>query len=290
MELTLTRTLVSWCRIGCLGVLLLSHAALAGEPPAKVLFGAVNTPARGSAAAIGGYAKGCLQGGQALTSDGPGWQAMRLSRNRLWGHPVLIEYIHKLADAMQRQGYGGLLVGDLSQPRGGPMVGGHRSHQTGLDVDLWLQPAPARVLTRQERETLSAQSLLKPHSRELDESRFNAMTVAYLRTVASFPEVDRVFVHPAIKQGLCRAAGNARAWLHKIRPWWGHQDHLHVRLSCPDAAVCDAQEPLPTGDGCGEDLAWWFTDEPWLPSTKPPAPDLRLDDLPAACAGVLHSS
>jgi murein endopeptidase len=30
----------------------------------------------------------------------------------------------------------GLLIGDMSQPRDGPMLYGHSSHQIGLDVDI----------------------------------------------------------------------------------------------------------------------------------------------------------
>ena len=38
-------------------------------------------------------------------------------------------------------------VGDMAQPRGGPLPFGHASHQTGLDVDIWftLTPRPRLV-------------------------------------------------------------------------------------------------------------------------------------------------
>ena len=78
---------------------------------------------------------------------------MRLSRNRNWGHPMLVELVKKLAiEAKAYDGWPGLLVGDLSQPRGGPMLTGHRSHQMGLDADIWFLAMPNRVLTAQERE------------------------------------------------------------------------------------------------------------------------------------------
>ena len=66
-------------------------------PPAKELFGAAKTPAPMAARAIGFYAKGCLAGAAALPVDGPAWQAMRLSRNRNWGHPKLVALVEKLA-------------------------------------------------------------------------------------------------------------------------------------------------------------------------------------------------
>ena len=119
---------------------------------------------RDDAAVIGSYAKGCLAGGTALPIDGPAWQAMRLSRNRVWGHPELIAFIERLAIGARADGWPGLLVGDMAQPRGGPMRTGHASHQIGLDVDLWLTPMPDRRLTGEERETISAVSMLARHA------------------------------------------------------------------------------------------------------------------------------
>ncbi len=124
------------------------------EIPAKKLFGAQKTPALSMAArSFGTYARGCLAGAQALPVDGPAWQVMRLSRNRNWGHPKLIALLERLAgDARENDGWNGLLVGDISQPRGGPMLTGHASHQIGLDADVWLTQMPNRTLTRAERE------------------------------------------------------------------------------------------------------------------------------------------
>src|SRR5690606_9570375 len=100
--------------------------------PAKQLFGSVGVPAELLPRAVGSYAKGCLAGGAALPIDGPNWQVMRLSRNRNWGHPVLVDVLKRLAADVGRDGAGGLLIGDMAQPRGGPMMTGHASHQIGL--------------------------------------------------------------------------------------------------------------------------------------------------------------
>ena len=124
--------------------------------PAKELFGRRTTPARLDTRTIGFYAKGCLAGGMALPINGQTWQVMRLSRNRNWGHPMLVDFLEKLAAQAPKTGWRGLLVGDMSQPRGGPMRTGHASHQVGLDADIWLTPMPDRELTRQEREEMSA--------------------------------------------------------------------------------------------------------------------------------------
>src|SRR5438094_7692097 len=106
--------------------------------PAKELFGRKTAPAPLQARTIGFYAKGCLAGGVALPINGPTWQVMRLSRNRNWGHPALVEYLERLSEKGAQVGWSGLLVGDMSQARGGPMISGHASHQVGLDADIWL--------------------------------------------------------------------------------------------------------------------------------------------------------
>ena len=274
-------------------VLGFAAAAIAkAEPPAKELFGATGTPAPAQGArVIGTYAKGCLAGGAALPVDGPGWQAVRLSRNRTWGHPALIAFVERLAAAARNDGWPGLLVGDLAQPRGGPMISGHASHQIGLDADLWLTPMPAHRMTLTERETFAPVSMLADGTRVADPARLTPAHVALIRRAALDPEVARVFVHPGIKQALCRGAGGDRSWLAKVRPWWGHDSHFHVRLACPPGErLCRDQEPPPPGDGCGRDLAWWLGDEPWRP--KPPGPPpkpVTLADLPAECAAVLRA-
>jgi penicillin-insensitive murein DD-endopeptidase len=181
--------------------------------PANRLFGVVTSPAPLAARAIGSYARGCLAGGVSLPINGPEWQVMRLSRNRNWGHPRLLDFLERFAnDARALDGWPGLLVGDMSQPRGGPMITGHASHQIGLDVDIWLTPMPDRILTPQERENMGAISMLKdPFT--VDFGTWTPLHTKLIKRTASYPEVDRIFVHPAIKKVLCEQAGNDRRWL-----------------------------------------------------------------------------
>jgi Penicillin-insensitive murein endopeptidase len=122
--------------------------------PAKELFGRKTTPASLATHTIGFYSKGCIAGAKALPLDGETWQVMRQSRNRNWGYPNLVRFLERLAAQAPRTGWRGLLVDDMSQPRGGPMHSGHLSHQVGLDADIWLTPMPDRKLTRQEREEM----------------------------------------------------------------------------------------------------------------------------------------
>jgi len=267
---------------------LMVPAALA--EPARDLFGAMHTPTTGTKAPIGGYAKGCLAGAVQLPADGPGWQAMRLSRDRRWGTPSLVNYIASLGQSVQQDGWRGLLVGDMGGARGGPMPSGHASHQSGLDVDIWFEPMPDHVLSAKERESISAISMLKKGTREVDPRRFGEAERMLLYRAATTSGVARIFVAPGIKASLCAVKWRDRSFLNKIRPWYGHDDHLHVRLDCPPGAtLCEGQDPAPPGDGCGDELAWWFTDEPYAPSDKPPAPPLTLADLPKQCTAVLEA-
>ncbi len=280
--------------------------AAAGLPasaviPAKQLFGAVKTAAPIAARAIGSYSRGCLAGAVALPVDGPQWQAMRLSRNRNWGHPDLVSLVQRLSDESWRyDGWNGLLVGDLAQPRGGPMLTGHASHQLGLDADIWLTPMPDRRLSPKEREDLSATSMIGADEVHINASVWTPAHVKIIKRVASYDKVERVLVHPGIKEALCNAAGEDgdRAWLQKVRPYWGHNYHFHVRIGCPEgSAGCTPQAPTPGDDGCGKELADWLKrvtpkpPEPRQPGVvtpaKPPPPPVTLADMPQECRMVL---
>jgi penicillin-insensitive murein endopeptidase len=266
------------------------------KTPAKDLFGRETTPAKTMhAGALGYYSHGCLAGGVALPINGETWQVMRLSRNRNWGHPTLIRFLERLAaKARKSAGWPGLLVGDMSQPRGGPMLSGHASLQVGLVDDIWLTPMPPRLLTRAEREEMSATDVVAADRRDVDPHIWTPAHAALIKTAAEDPEVERIFVNAAIKKALCRSAGTDRAWLEKVRPYWGHDYHFHVRLRCPaDSTTCKHQDPVPAGDGCGKELDWWFTEgvlhpKPPKVPTKP-RPPLTMANLPPACRQVLQA-
>jgi len=266
------------------------------EPiPARKQFGFVLNAAPLKPHAIGFYTKGCLAGGVQLPVDGPAWQAMRLSRNRNWGHPTLVRYVKRLAkDAQKLDGWPGLLVGDLAQPRGGPMLSGHRSHQVGLDADIWLTPMPKRRLSYNEREQIAATSMLASKT-TLNHWVWSKAHVRLLKRAVSYSEVERIFVHPAIKKGLCDAAGDDKKWLAKIRPYWGHYYHFHVRIRCPAGSKdCRPQAPAPRSHKCGKELKNWIAllnrpTAPPKPRTKKrkPRPPLTLAGLPKGCTRVL---
>ena len=249
-------------------------------------------PAPGAPSSIGEYTSGCLRGAARLPLDGPGYQVMHPSRVRYYGHPLLVEFIEQLGKTLHSEHVGDVLVGDLSQPRGGPAPGGHSSHQTGLDVDLWFwQPAAAArgPLSREEREATKSRSVLDGKAGTIQAAE-SARVLALLRATALDPRVERIFVHPIIKRDACRAAED-HSWLRKLRPWFGHDDHFHVRLACPAAAAdCVVQSPVPQGDGCN-DLDWWFSPAALEDRKKGQATYQakvgKAPGMPAQCFGLL---
>ena len=99
-------------------------------------------------------------------------------------------------------------------------------------------------------------------------------------------------MHPAIKRVLCERAGTDRSWLSKVRPWWGHYYHFHVRIACPAGdPYCQGQSPVSRGDDCGTELDDWFKKlrqaERQSPGPAPTKPSLTLTDLPPQCRTVL---
>ncbi len=231
------------------GLLLALALPVHAAPTAKELFGAQTTPSSHRAEPFGGYSKGCIAGAVQLPETGPTWQAMRLSRNRNWGHPEMIEFLQRLsAYAATQPGWAGLYIGDISQPRGGPMLTGHG---------------------------------------------WTAEHHKIIRAAAKDPAVARIFVFPGAKVQMCKSETGNRDWLRKVRPWWGHHYHFHVRLNCPRGArACAEQDPIPAGDGCDEAQQWVnniLNPPPPDPNAPPPQPrrELTLADLPQACAQVL---
>lgn len=287
-----------------LSLLLLSPPASA-ENLANQLFGAQENPSRQTPMPIGSYARGCGAGMVELPESGPSWQAMRLSRHRNFGQPVLIDYLIDLSQFAQQIGWAGLYIGDMGQPRGGPMTSGHASHQIGLDADIWMLPPRRLDLTARERENISSVPVRSADQRSVT-SNWTAAHRALMRAAALDPRVDRIFVAAAVKIEMCKTAKRKdKDWLQKIRPIAGHDTHFHVRLKCPKGArLCETQKPTVAdlskgGNGCDDTLMYWVTDylNPPKPTKNPKKPekpergprDFTMADLPKQCAAVLSS-
>ncbi len=286
----MVRTLTSLCLMAALGVW---PAATGAQQLAKQQFGAMKDASEHRPAPFGSYAKGCVAGAVQLPETGPTWQAMRLSRNRNWGHPDVVDFVQDLSrKAAQQPGWKGLYIGDISQPRGGPMLSGHRSHQIGLDVDIWMLPPDRLNLSPNQRENISSVSLRRANGAYVNSSWTRAHH-EIIKAAAKDKRVARIFVFPGAKVQMCNDEKGNKSWLRKVRPWYGHHYHFHVRLACPKGARgCVDQDPPPAGNGCG-DAQKWVNDilnpPPPDPNAKKPKPrrEYVLADLPQQCATVL---
>lgn len=276
-----------------LAALVLSALALpaaAADPLAKDVFGSFRQSNGGPSGAFGGYSRGCATGNIQLPETGPTWQAMRLSRNRNWGNPQLVDFLIGLSQQATRYGWPGLYIGDMSQPMGGPMVTGHASHQIGLDADIWMLPPSSLRLTPGQRESLSSQSVVAKDGIR-PSALWSASHHAIIRAAASDPRVARIFVDPVAKLAMCQSERGNRAYLRKIRPLGGHDYHFHVRLACTNQG-CENQAPPPPGDGC-EEAAQWIRNRIDPPPPAPADPNYRhprtyrLSELPRTCQALV---
>lgn len=244
----------------------------------------VASPAAGPARAIGLPGSGCVQGAVALPAGDRRYVLVHPERKRDFGHPDLVAYVREVAAAAHKQKLGPIYIGDLGQPRGGPTPTGHRSHQNGLDVDVWYGP-PAQPIVPGKAAT-------PPSVVELGSNRmlpaWKRGAAGLLEIAASRPSVDRIFVHPAVKRALCQDKTRRGAWLGRVRPWWGHQDHFHVRLRCPQGSPeCTAQPALPSGDGCDASLSWWFSTDAKKTAAKRAPPGEGVPAMPEPCASLI---
>lgn len=269
-----------------------SNTAFDTNSDARQLFASMKLPADMPLSSIGSYSNGCIAGAVAFPLAGKYFRVMRPSRNRYWGHPRTIQFLKELAKTAHKHGWNGLLVGDISMPRGGPMPRGHASHQIGLDVDIWLTPLPRRKLSSEDLESMSANSVLKIDSCELDKHVWTRAHANLVRDAARSDHVARIFVTPAIKQALCsrkRSDGSDSWWLSRVRPCHegvceGHDDHIHVRLTCLESDCnCKNQEPMdPADDGCGQELNDALAEVAQHPpfNSKSPEPEKPKDPFP----------
>ena len=260
--------------------------------PVKYLFGKKLVATDRPAQPYGSYARGCADGLVKLPETGATWQTMRLSRNRNWGHPNLVKTLTNLSKKAKEYGWNGLYFGDISQPRGGPMLSGHRSHQLGLDADIWLMPKLKFNYTIEEREKVLPQSMSKMNGAMVN-NQWSKTHHKIIRAISKDDNVARIFIFPGAKVKMCRDEKGNRDWLRKVRPWWGHIYHFHVRINCPEGAEgCRSQFPPPSGDGCleAEDWVKKIFNPPPLKRSRPkvqPRAEILLSDLPKACSEIL---
>ena len=240
------------------------------------------------AEAIGTYTAGCLIGSKELPLSSPEFEVMNPSRRRNFGHPVLISFLEDFAKSIYAQEKKKVLIGDLSQARGGPTLCKHISHQIGLDIDIWLMlHTPGKKL---RRESMDPPDTVDHRGRRVSR-HYRPYMATMIELAAKSPAVERVLVNPVLKRELCRR--EKAPWLAKVRPWWGHSKHMHVRLACPkESPDCQKQEAIPESEGCDASLDWWFTKEAEEEFKKLAARMEKpvMPELPARCAELIRGA
>ena len=90
---------------------------------------------------------------------------IHVSHSNFWGAKPAIAGTLALARSAASAGLPTLLIEDISNPRGGPMQGGHVSHQIGLDVDVALDMRPRPPLNAAARDSIVIASLVRADRR-----------------------------------------------------------------------------------------------------------------------------
>jgi murein endopeptidase len=170
------------------------HSRALGLPYAGQLRDGVQLPAEGAAFVTWDPVR--------QRSPSPGW--------RRWGTDRLLRTLLRVVDgyAHAHPGAQRLVVGDLSLPHGGPFGrayggDGHRSHQNGLDVDVYYPRRDGRALV--------------PRSPgEIDRALAQDLVDRFVRAGAAL-----LFVGP--HTGLRGPAA-------VVQPLRNHDDHVHVRI------------------------------------------------------------
>lgn len=241
------------------------------------------TPYPGSKSRIyGSYNLGCIDGTVPILDKDQTFQIQRWGKGRNYVHPMMAHYIFDLVKRAQAAGLPPLMLGDMSRQYGGPIGPGssHASHETGLDLDIPFDFAKPR---KSLYELQHPEDVYIVKGRKIQKN-FTPTVVTLIKTAATDPRVERIFVAPMIKKRMCQLfEGKGQpgddAFLQKLRPWFGHQAHMHVRLKCPaDSPDCTPQKPIPEGTGCGYEVDSWFLPPDKTakvtPKKKKPKPEL----------------
>ncbi|MBS1958281.1 MAG: penicillin-insensitive murein endopeptidase [Bdellovibrionales bacterium] len=255
----------------------------------------VKNPSTTPAESIGSPSAGCLQGAEELKQDTPGTLIMHPERHRNFAHPRLTQMLRDIGHERAGTKLSPLFIGDLSQARGGPTMSAHASHQTGLDADIgyavikkWNTKAPLKQRLKTPNAIMADAATTKVNK------HFGPDQIELLRSIAERDAVDRILVNPAIKREICDRYSSDKSsekWIRKLRPWYGHADHFHLRLLCaPGDKLCkQGADPLPEGNGCDATLSWWWSaeakEETKKNAFKQQNPTMPV--LPDECAAVL---
>lgn len=164
-----------------------------------------------------------------------------------WGLPVLVKMIERAAREVSKRYPGSVLnVGDISLKEGGE-IWGHHSHESGRDADIGFYAMDAKGKPLDVRSFVKFDSSLG--SKSFPSAHFDvARNWLLVQHWLSDPEarVSHIFVAEPLRQSLlahARARGVSPLLLNRaasvlMQPSNSlpHDDHFHVRISCPKSS------------------------------------------------------
>ena len=165
-------------------------------------------------------------------------------RRTAYGHPSLVLMLQRSAKQMAREAAGAiLLVGDLSNEQGGPLAG-HRSHQSGRDADVGFfvtnakgrpQPIDRFIPFDREGRARDGSGYL------FDDYRNWLLIQMWLKddragikyVFVAKPLRDRLLAFASSRPAFKKYAAAAAQLLVQPKNSSDHDDHFHVRITCP---------------------------------------------------------
>ncbi|MCC6277950.1 MAG: penicillin-insensitive murein endopeptidase [Oligoflexia bacterium] len=203
---------------------------------------------------IGFYSDGRLTNASELPLEGVGFIKVMRDRKRHFGSSELVitlmwatSEVSRYFPQSERLG-----VGDMSSQFGGPQSG-HASHQNGLDADLSFYKTNRRELDPDASEFGEHFTRGNKVSSNFDVVR----NWFFVSRLVSTGIISRIFLDQRLKLKFCALAAKdglsaeETEALRRVNHWPGHDDHFHVRLTCPrNSPECINQVDPPLGPGC----------------------------------------
>ncbi|MCK6588490.1 MAG: penicillin-insensitive murein endopeptidase, partial [Polyangiaceae bacterium] len=207
------------------------------------------------AVSVGHPNDGRLEGGARLDDSLPYVRAVSISPgvDAQWGLPILVRMIERAAHAVAKRHPGSVLnVGDLSVRHGGE-IGGHHSHESGRDADIGFYVTDAKGSPVDTRNFYKFEASLT--TRQSSSVRFDlARNWLLIQSMLTDPaaRVSHIFISDPLRRSLleyARSRGVSRALLNRaavvmMQPSGSlpHDDHIHVRISCPQSMAGECVE------------------------------------------------
>jgi penicillin-insensitive murein endopeptidase len=179
------------------------------------------------------------------------------SKDRVYAHPALVLMLGRSARDVAKAAPGSvLLVGDLSARDGGP-ISGHRSHQSGRDADVAFYvtdlhgkrlPSTEYVPFDGDGRAKDGRPLLFDDERNwlLVQSWARDLRAGLSHIFVSWPLRDRLLKYARSQPRFAPYVLQATALLKQPEKGEAHDDHFHVRITCPkeEEEICRAESKL----------------------------------------------